>query len=497
MVGNFTVGRKKNSLGFCTNRLPLRENYQIDCYRGHRLMKFARLHIGWLSFTISLTGAIVYASTSPLLAQTIAPAADGTGTLVTRDRNRFNIDGGTVSGDGANLFHSFEKFGLNSGQVANFRSNPEIRNILGRVVGGDASLINGLIQVTGGNSNLFLMNPAGIVFGPNAQLNVPASFTATTATGIGFGGNHWFNAFGHNDYQNFIGTPSEFAFDLSQPGNIINAGNLAVPQGQNLTLLGGSVINTGQLTTPSGNITLAAVPGENLVRISQTGHLLSLEVAAPRTPDGQLRPITPLDLPTLLTQTAGSVETRLSVSPTRQVQLNASGTTIPTDAGTTIATGTLNVSGQTGGTVNVLGGQVGLFGANINASGTIGGGRVLIGGDVQGQGAVPNANSTFISSDSIVTADATSFGDGGRVIVFAEDTARVFGNISAPGRMTGGNGGFIETSGRQKLEITTTPNVTGPSGLGGNWLIDPNNIEIVAGGGNTSINAANPFVSTN
>src|SRR5919202_1329729 len=457
-------------------------------------MKSTGLRFSWLFFIVSLTGT---SNAHPALAQPITPASDGTRTQVTQQGNQIDISGGRRSRDGANLFHSFQQFGLDAGQIANFISNPAIRNILGRVKGGDASLINGLIQVTGGNSNLFLMNPAGIVFGPNAQLNVPASFTATTATGIGFGGNHWFNASGHNDYQNLIGTPSEFAFDLSQPGNIINAGNLAVPAGQNLTLLGGSVINTGQLTTSSGNITLAAVPGENLVRISQTGHLLSLEVAAPRTPDGQLRPITPLDLPTLLTQTAGSVETGLSVSPTRQVQLNASGTIIPTDAGTTIATGTLNVSWQTGGTVNVLGGQVGLFGANINASGTIGGGRVLIGGDVQGQGAVPNANSTFISSDSIVTADATSFGDGGRVIVFAEDTARVFGNISAHGGMTGGNGGFIETSGRQKLEITTTPNVTARSGFGGNWLIDPNNIEIVAGGGNSNINAANPFVSTN
>jgi large exoprotein involved in heme utilization and adhesion len=51
------------------------------------------------------------------------------------------------------------------------------------------------------------MNPAGIIFGSSASLNVPAAFTATTATGIGFGGNHWFNAVGDNDYRNFIGNP--------------------------------------------------------------------------------------------------------------------------------------------------------------------------------------------------------------------------------------------------------------------------------------------------
>jgi large exoprotein involved in heme utilization and adhesion len=62
------------------------------------------------------------------------------------------------------------------------------------------------------------MNPAGFVFGSGASLNVPASFTATTATGIGFGGDNWFNAFGNNNYQNLIGTPSTFAFDKAQPG---------------------------------------------------------------------------------------------------------------------------------------------------------------------------------------------------------------------------------------------------------------------------------------
>ncbi|HAG82912.1 MAG TPA: hypothetical protein DCL61_17560, partial [Cyanobacteria bacterium UBA12227] len=111
-----------------------------------------------------------------VLAEPITRANDGTGTRVESRGNRFDIKGGSRSGDGRNLFHSFEKFGLSDGQIANFMSNPQIQNILGRVVGGDASIINGLIQVTGGNSNLYLMNPAGIVFGSQASLNVPADF---------------------------------------------------------------------------------------------------------------------------------------------------------------------------------------------------------------------------------------------------------------------------------------------------------------------------------
>ncbi len=139
---------------------------------------------------------------------------------------------------------------------------------MGRVTGGNASIINGLIQVTGGNPNLYLMNPAGFLFGSNASLNVPGAFTATTANGISFG-NSWFNAIGTNNYSVLLGNPTGFAFSMSQPGAIINAGNLAVGNGQNLSLLGGTVVNTGQLTAPAGQILLTSVPGQNWVRLSQ------------------------------------------------------------------------------------------------------------------------------------------------------------------------------------------------------------------------------------
>jgi filamentous hemagglutinin family protein len=446
---------------------------------------------------------------APTLAQgqPIQAATDGTGTRVTPNGNRFDIEGGTQSG--SNLFHSFQQFGLSQGQTANFLSNPSIQNILGRVTGGDASIINGLIQVTGGNSNLYLMNPAGIVFGAGASLNVPASFTATTATGIGFGsppftrgaGGVWFNAFGNNDYQSLIGNPSTFAFDNAQPGSILNAGNLAVAEGQSLTLLGGSVINTGQLTAPGGTITLAAVPGENLVRISQPGHVLSLEIAPPRDNAGSLVGITPQDLPTLLTGTGGSVETGLSVSSTGGVQLTGSGTTIPTEAGTAIASGSLDVSlvgathasplPQVGGEVNVLGDKVGLFGANINASGTNGGGTVRIGGDYQGKGTVPNALRTFVSSDSVINADALGNGNGGRVITWADEATRFYGTVTARGGSSSGNGGFAEVSGKGFLDYTGVANLSASQGQLGTLLLDPTNITVVAGANNPAEITAN------
>ena len=165
-----------------------------------------------LSFVILLTCFGV----KSVCAQSITSSSPQT--QVNLNANQIDISGGTRSG--GNLFHSFGQFGLNAGQVANFQSNPNIQNILGRVTGGNASIINGTLQVTGGPSNLFLLNPAGIIFGQNAQLNVPASFTASTANGIGFGNNQWFNATGSNNYATLSGTPSTADFLTGSGGSL-------------------------------------------------------------------------------------------------------------------------------------------------------------------------------------------------------------------------------------------------------------------------------------
>jgi filamentous hemagglutinin family protein len=276
-------------------------------------------------------------------AQPIVPAPDGTGSIVTPDGNRLDITGGQLSGDKANLFHSFTQFGLNPEQIANFISNPAIQNILGRVVGGDPSVIHGLIQVTGGNSNLFLMNPAGIVFSSTARLDLPGAFTATTANGIGFGSN-WFSASGLNNYATLVGNPDAFNFSMSEPGAILNAGNLTVGEGQNLTLLGGTIASTGSLSAPEGQIIVTAVPGEKLVRLSQPGSPLSLEIQ-PIPPNGsqaQAWNLPIVSLPQLLTAGGGSHANKLTVNSDGNIQIHGSG--IPVVNGDVV---TQNVTSQT------------------------------------------------------------------------------------------------------------------------------------------------------
>jgi filamentous hemagglutinin family protein len=206
----------------------------------------------------------------------IVPAGDGINTSVrTENPGVLTIQGGTQTG--TNLFHSFQQFGLKAGETANFQATPTVQNILSRVVGGDASVINGLLQVTGGKANLFLMNPVGIVFGANAQLNLPAAFTATTANAIGFE-RGWWNAVGRNDLTQLLGNPNQFAFTTVQAGAIVNAANLTLNPTQDLTLLGGTVLSTGAVT--AGNLNLTAVSGNQLVRITSPGYLLGVELPA-------------------------------------------------------------------------------------------------------------------------------------------------------------------------------------------------------------------------
>lgn len=420
-------------------------------------------------------------------AQSITPANDGTNTIVTPAGNRLDITGGTVSGNGANLFHSFEQFGLTQGQIANFIANPQLQNILGRVVGNNPSIIDGLIQVSGGTPNLYLLNPAGIVFGPNASLNVPAAFTATTANGIGFGcspagtGCEWFNATGSNNYAALVGSPNGFNFSTNQAGAIVNAGNLAVASGQTLALIGGTVVNTGQLSAPDGQILIAAVLGQNFVRLSQPGNLLSLEFIPP-SPSSSPPSSSSTSLAQLLTGGNLGNATGLTVNPDGSVRLVSSGVTIPTTAGTAIASGNLDTSGQTGGAIAVLGSQVGLVGASLNASGANGGGSVYVGGDFQGQGTLPTARQTFVSRDSTINSNALQTGNGGRVIVWADQNTTFAGTITARGGALSGDGGFVEVSGKETLLFRGNVDVRAANGQTGTLLLDPVNITIIDGG---------------
>ncbi|MEM9246459.1 MAG: filamentous hemagglutinin N-terminal domain-containing protein, partial [Cyanobacteria bacterium P01_F01_bin.153] len=433
-----------------------------------------------------LIGGTVLAYQTPSLANPIIPelGEDGTGTVIRVDGDRLDIDGGRFSSDGANLFHSFRQFGLNEGQVANFLSQPDVRNILGRVTGGEVSVIDGLIRVTGGDSNLYLTNPAGMVFGPNAQLDVPGSFMATTSTAIGFGDGTWFNAFGANDFSALVGTPTDFSFGaLGQAGSLVNLGNLAVSQGEHLSLSGGTVINLGTLEAPGGRITVAAVPNQRLVRFTQEGQVLSLEVPVDRLVDFDAR-----SLPAALSGEETLYANELTVDDQGRVVLVHSGAAIDAASGTAIASGQLDASGDRGGRVSVLGDRVGLIAAEVDASGTTAqGGTVEIGGGFRGEGDVFNAQQTVVDGRSHIDASAEMAGNGGQAIIWSDDITRFDGTVAARGGAISGDGGLVEISGRQRLSFSGGVDASASMGRNGTILFDPENIRIVDNGASANL----------
>ncbi|MEO0330154.1 MAG: filamentous hemagglutinin N-terminal domain-containing protein [Bacteroidota bacterium] len=421
------------------------------------------------------------------LADSIISGSVGTDTIIDVEEGYYTINGGSLSGDGANLFHEFERFNLNTGETADFiTATSEINNILTIINGESASFIDGLLKVTGGDANLFLINPAGVLFGTDARLSLSGSLTVTTADQIGFGDN-WLDIFSENDYASLVGNPNSFFFTANSPGVIVNEGNLALDGEQQLTLLGGTVINGGNLSTEDGNITVAAVPGEQLVRLSQIGTLLNLEfIPSSESAFSSLEsttPFNPLSLPELLTGSDTNHASNLSVNPDGTIQLRGSDSTYSRFDGLTLLSGNVFTSGDSGGSIIILGDRIGLLNATLNASGINSGGTVLIGGDYQGQGLFPTATRTLIDENTSIFADALVNGTGGQVIVWADDATKFDGDIRSRGGSQDGDGGFVEVSGLNFLDFKGQVDTSAMSGEVGILLLDPTNIEVVEAGG--------------
>ncbi|MGL5805742.1 MAG: filamentous hemagglutinin N-terminal domain-containing protein, partial [Xenococcaceae cyanobacterium] len=161
-------------------------------------------------------------------------------TEVNQSGNVFEITGGAEVG--SNLFHSFQDFSVPTGNEAFFNNADNITNIINRVTGGSISDINGLIRANG-SANLFLINPAGIVFGPNASLNIGGSFLGSTASNLLFSDGTEFSAT-NTQTKPLLTINAPIGLRLrDNPGTIINQSSvgLTVKQSQTLALVGGDI----------------------------------------------------------------------------------------------------------------------------------------------------------------------------------------------------------------------------------------------------------------
>lgn len=253
--------------------------------RVQRQQSFCPLLVATVVCCLWLALAVVNARAE--VAPPITPSGLNTqvsGPIAVGGESQFNITGGTRPNDGLNLFHSFGEFGVPSNNIANFLNETALptSNILGRVTGDSPSNIFGSIQTTDfGNANLFLMNPAGFLFGPTATINVGGMVAFTSADYMKLADGARFNAI-PNAAADALLTASPvatFGFLGSNPGAItVQGSQFTATEGTGISLVGGDItvqsgvlddditIQPARLSAPGGQINMASVasPGEIL-----------------------------------------------------------------------------------------------------------------------------------------------------------------------------------------------------------------------------------------
>ncbi len=245
-------------------------------------------HQGWtlgIALALGMSGAIAFSKDSALAQNITVDGTLGPAQTLIRNGQTYDIPQGLGQTVDTNLFHSFGQFNLDTGEVASFQSDASIRNILSRVTGGSASLIDGKIYTQSPNVNLFFINPYGIVFGPNASLDVGlvgrSGFVATTVDALVWSNGGQFSATnpqGPSSLLTLVGDPGGFLSSSRPPGAIANlGGNLSVYDNQSLLLLGGNVsFDGGELNAQGGRVEIGAVGGAGTVGLEVGSDALSL-----------------------------------------------------------------------------------------------------------------------------------------------------------------------------------------------------------------------------
>lgn len=446
-----------------------------------------------------------------------------------------NPEGGVVTDGSATIQHTgpgrldilqstskavidWQRFGIAEGEHTNFRQ-PDANSItLNRVTGPDPSAIMGRLTA---NGQVWLVNPNGILFGPNASVDV-GGLVATT-----------------HDIRNEDFMAGRYSFEgrAGSTATVENEGTITVAQAGLAALVAPGVANRGTIQARMGEVTLASgrrfvvdLFGDQKINIAVDAKTDARPVGADGKPvdalvsnsgkifaDGGRVQMT-------ASAAKGLVDRVVNMSGTvqaRRVERQGGDIVLLGDGGEVEVSGTLDASGngagQTGGSVTVSGNRTALTAAaRVKASGAAGGGEVLIGGDVQGGKAsaatlagynirparkpVPPSTETVVAQGATIAADAAENGKGGKVVVWADGSTRFDGAISARGGAAGGNGGFVETSGKLSLQVRGRVDAGASAGKGGSkggsWLLDPTDIRVSSNGGTISAGTIESSLNT-
>ncbi len=345
-------------------------------------------------------------------------------------------------------------FSIAAGETTRFVQSGAASAVLNRVTGATPSELLGQLQ---SNGRVYLINPNGIVIGNGARIDTAGFIASSLAL---------------SDADFLSGRLRFGSGDAA--GSVINRGAIH-GNGSLVALIGAQVENHGSIESAGGTAVAVAARGVELVDAYSPNIRVRLDTAS----DAQLHRVLNRGVLTVAVP-AASDAAGLRVEGGR-IRLVSAGDTLL--EGSAVASAD-NAAGH-GGSVHVLGTRVGLFDSTkVGAGGTGGGGEILVGGDYQGRNPdVINAGRSFVGKDVALTADAIGTGDGGKVIVWADEVTRYHGHASVKGGAQGGNGGLVEVSGKQALEFRGSVALDAPLGRAGTLLLDPLNITVQAGAG--------------
>ncbi|WP_392534526.1 filamentous hemagglutinin N-terminal domain-containing protein [Nostoc sp. C117] len=321
------------------------------------------------------------------------------------------IEGGTLSQDKHNLFHSFKEFSLIKDGIADFHYVGNVQNIITRVTGKSTSNIDGILKVNG-TANLFLINPNGIIFGPNASLQIGGSFVASTASSLNFADGTKFSATNPRTTPLLtvsVPTGLQFGATAKLIRNQSQAKNpdgkttnifeqpvgLQVQPGKILALIGGEItLDGGNLTAASGRIELGSVASNSLVSLS-------------------LEPI--------------NQSWSLGYEGVQNFQdIKLTGRTINGE----VFPSQVDTSGKGGGSIQIQGKSVELSGLRV---------RVIsqTTGDQDGKEITINARKLIVRDGAQIATSTIGMGSGGSLTVNASESVELIRSRTQPSPLTG------------------------------------------------------------
>ena len=424
---------------------------------------------------LALMGMQLHAQTPPVASSALpqgAKVVSGQASVTQTAPNALSI--GQTSNRAVVDWNSFN---IGSNASVQFNQPNAQAVVLNRVLDTNPSQILGRLSA---NGQVFISNPQGVLFGPNAQVNVGGLVATTQDISV-----EAFNQFG-----------ASLALNGGK-GSVVNQGQITAALGGYIALLAPEVRNEGVLLAREGTVALAAggktvlqFADSKLVSVLIEQSVIDALVVNKQLirADGGLVIMSARSANAILgsvIQQSGSIETLSLVRREGRVFLDG-GTQGHVDMTGQISAAGVD-AGTHGGEVVVTGDKLSIGGqARVDASGQTGGGKVLIGGDWQGQNPlIRQANEVIVKPGAVLNASAVNKGNGGTVVVWSNTrntngSTQVQGQLLARGGATGGDGGRIETSGHQLSTAGVQGDASAKAGTAGTWLFDPWNVEITA-----------------